>query len=202
MGIVRADMSITLDGYAAGPHQRLEAPFGDIDEDRLHAWMFDHGDEHRAEVDAIVGAGAYLMGRSMFVPGTGPWDPEWRGWWGEDPPYHGPVFVLTHHERDPLPMEGGTTFHFVTDGPEAAMALAREAAGEEDISIAGGATTLNQYLALGLVDELRLHVVPRTAGVADGSRVFADVPALDFEVSHLRHSPQVTHLSLRRQSDG
>lgn len=202
MGIVRADISVTLDGYAAGPNQRPGAPFGDIDEERLHSWMFQYGDAHRTEVEAIVGAGAYVMGRNMFTPGRGAWDPEWRGYWGEDPPYHGPVFVLTHHEREPLPMQGGTTFYFVTEGAGAAMDRAKEAAGDRDISIAGGAETLNQYLALGLVDELRLHVVPRTAGITDGSRVFADTPQLDFEVAHLRHTPEVTHFTFRRPASG
>ena len=202
MGNVTADISVTLDGYAAGPNQRLEKPFGDFDEERVHAWMFQHVEDHQPEREAIVQAGAYIMGRNMFTPGRGAWDPDWRGYWGDDPPYHAPVFVLTHHEREPVPMDGGTTFHFVTDGAESAMAQAREAAGDRDVSIAGGAETLNQYLALGEVDELRLHVVPFTAGDA-GSRVFAGVPATDLEVARVRHTPHVTHMTLRpRPSNG
>jgi dihydrofolate reductase len=198
MGIVTADISVTLDGYAAGPNQRLEKPFGDLDEERLHAWMFDHREENSDEVAAITAADAYVMGRNMFGPGRGAWDLDWRGWWGEEPPYHSPVFVLTHHEREPLPMQGGTTYTFVTDGIESALAQAREAAGSGNVSVAGGAETLNQYLAKGLVDELRLHVVPCTAGDA-GSRVFAGVPPIDLEVVSARHTPHVTHLVLRRK---
>jgi dihydrofolate reductase len=198
MGMVTADISVTLDGYGAGPNQRLEAPFGDLDEDRLHSWMFDHAEENAAEVAAITEAGAYVMGRNMFSPGRGEWDREWRGWWGEEPPYHAPVFVLTHHERQPLPMMGGTTFHFVTDGIASALEQARAAAGTGSVAIAGGATTINQYVAAGLIDELRLHVAPFTAGVSSGSRIFEGVPRVDFESISARHTPHVTHLTYRR----
>jgi dihydrofolate reductase len=198
MGIVTADISVTLDGYGAGPNQRLEAPFGDFDADRLHRWMFDHRDENAAEVAAITAAGAFIMGRNMFSPGRGEWDLEWKGWWGEDPPYHAPVFVLTHYEREPLPMKGGTTFNFVTDGIVSALDQARAAAGSDDVAIAGGATTINQYLAAGLIDELRLHVVPGTAGVTVGSRMFDGVPPIDFDVVSARHTQYVTHLTYRR----
>ncbi|TWG92610.1 dihydrofolate reductase [Nocardioides sp. J9] len=203
MGIVTADISTTLDGFASGPRQRLERPFGDLDEQPLHAWMFDHGDESRAEVDAIVDAGAFVMGRNMFSPHRGGWDLSWRGWWGEDPPYHAPVFVLTHHPRDPLEMQGGTTFHFVTDGLEAALDRARDAAGGRDVAVAGGATTVNACLAAGLLDELRWHVTPHVSGfsVADGhagSRLFDGVPAGAMEAVSVRHTPHVTHLVLRR----
>src|SRR5688500_3675811 len=176
MGIVTADISVTLDGYGAGPNQRREAPFGDLDEGRLHSWMFEHADENAAEVAAITAAGAYSMGRNMFSPGRGGWDLAWKGWWGDEPPYHAAVFVLTHHEREPLPMNGGTTFHFVTDGIASALGHARAAAGSGNVAVAGGATTINQYLAEGLVDELRLHVVPFAAGVRSGSRIFDGVP--------------------------
>jgi dihydrofolate reductase len=198
MGIVTADISVTLDGYGAGPNQRLEAPFGDLDEERLHRWMFDHAAENAAEVAAITEADAYVMGRNMFSPGRGEWDLAWKGWWGEEPPYHAPVFVLTHHERQPLPMKGGTTFHFVTDGIVSALDQARAAAGTGDVSIAGGASTINQYLAAGLIDELRLHVVPCTAGVSSGSRIFDGIPRVDFETISARHTPHVTHLTYRR----
>jgi dihydrofolate reductase len=198
MGIVTADISVTLDGFGAGPNQRLEAPFGDIQEDRLHRWMFEHEAEHLAERAAITDAGAFIMGRNMFSPGRGAWDPAWRGWWGDDPPYHAPVYVLTHHERDPLPMEGGTTFHFVTDGIESALDQARATAGGRNVAIAGGASTINQYLAAGWLDELRLHVVPYAAGVDGGSRLFDGVPPLSFEVAAVRHTPHVIHLTYRR----
>ena len=198
MGIVTADISVTLDGYGAGPNQRLEAPFGDLDEGPLHSWMFDHRDENAAEVAAITEADAYLMGRNMFSPGRGEWDLEWKGWWGEEPPYHAPVFVLTHHEREPLPMKGGTTFHFVTDGLASALQQARAAAGSGSVSIAGGATTINQCLAAGHIDELRLHVVPVTAGLRSGSRIFDGVPRVNFETVSARATPHVTHLTYRR----
>jgi dihydrofolate reductase len=198
MGIVTADISVTLDGYGAGPNQRLEAPFGDFDEDRLHAWQFAYAAENEAEVARITEADAYVMGRNMFAPGRGEWDLEWKGWWGEEPPYHAPVFVLTLYARPPLPMRGGTTFHFVTDGIPAAMAQAGSAAGSGSIAIAGGATTINGHLAAGLIDELRLHVVPFTAGVSRGSRLFDGIPCVDFEVVSARHTPHVTHLTYRR----
>jgi dihydrofolate reductase len=198
MGLVTADIAVTLDGYGAGSNQRLEAPFGDIEEGRLHSWMFAHADESPAEIAAITEASAYIMGRNMFSPGRGEWDPTWRGWWGTDPPYHAPVFVLTHHQREPLPMEGGTTFNFVTDGIASALDRARAAAGSGTIAIAGGASTINQYLSAGLLDELRLHVVPFIAGIEEGSRMFDGVPPTDLEVAAVRTTPHVTHLTYRR----
>jgi dihydrofolate reductase len=198
MGIVTADISVTLEGYGAGPNQRLDAPFGDLDEDRLHSWMFDHADENAAEVASITAADAYIMGRNMFSPGRGEWDQAWKGYWGEEPPFHAPVFVLTHHQREPLSMQGGTTFNFVTDGIASAMEHARAAAGSGNVAVAGGATTINQYLAAGLIDELRLHIVPFTAGVSGGSRVFDGVPPIAFDVVSARHTQYVTHLTYRR----
>ena len=197
MGIVTADISVTLDGYGAGPNQRFEAPFGDLDEGHLHAWMFDHADENTAEVAAITEARAFIMGRNMFSPGRGGWDLAWKGWWGDDPPYHAAVFVLTHHEREPLPMDGGTTFHFVTDGIAAALEQAREAAGSGNVAIAGGASTINQYLGGGLIDELRLHVVPFIGG-SGGSRMFDGVPPIELSVVAARPTPHVTHLTYTR----
>ncbi|GAA2225423.1 dihydrofolate reductase family protein [Promicromonospora sukumoe] len=196
MGIVKADLAVSLDGYSAGHDQSLEHPFGPLAGERLHTWMFEHGDAHQAERDAIVGAGAYIMGRNMFTAGRGEWDLDWTGWWGEDPPYHGPVFVLTHHPRESVEMKGGTTFHFVTDGIESALAQAREAAGDREISVTGGATTVNEYLAAGHIDELRLHVVPFTLG--SGTRVFDGVPPIEFSSTSVRHTPEVTHVTLRR----
>lgn len=202
MGIVTADIAVTLDGYGAGQNQRLEAPFGDIEEERLHSWMFEYADDSVDEIAAITEASAYIMGRNMFSPGRGEWDLTWRGWWGEDPPYHAPVFVLTHHEREPLPMQGGTTFHFVTDGIVTALDTARAAAGSGSIAIAGGASTINQFLGAGLLDELRLHVVPFVAGISDGSRMFDGVPPLGFDVAAVRSTPHVTHLTYRRSGLG
>lgn len=199
MGIVTADIAVTLDGFGAGTAQTLERPFGELDDDRLHSWMFDHREESEAEVEAILDAGAFVMGRNMFTPGRGAnWDPDWRGWWGDDPPYHAPVFVLTHHPREPLVMEGGTTFTFVNDGIEAVLGLARAAAGDRNVAIAGGASTINAFLAAGAVDELRLHVVPFTSGLADGSRIFDGVPPLGLVSAGARHTPHVTHLTYRR----
>jgi dihydrofolate reductase len=166
---VYCDISISADGYLAGPGQTADMPFGDGPVDRLHAWMFDTPDENQAETDWIVAAGAFVMGRNMFGPIRGDWDRSWRGWWGEDPPYHAPVFVLTHHPRDPLTMQGGTTFTFVTGGIGAALDQARKAAGDRDVAIAGGATTVNQYLTAGLVDELRTHIAPVTPGRGNAS---------------------------------
>ena len=198
MGIVTADISVTLDGYGAGPNQRFDAPFGDIDEERLHSWMFQHAGDSTAEIAAITQADAFIMGRNMFSPGRGAWDLDWKGWWGEDPPYHAPVFVLTNHPREPLPMAGGTTFNFVTDGVTSALDQARAAAGSGNVAVAGGATTINQYLAAGLIDELRLHVVPFAAGAEGGSRMWDGVPPLAFEVVAARHTAHVTHLTYRR----
>lgn len=193
---VHADMTITLDGYASGRNQSRERPFGDLEPSHLHAWMFDHADEHAEEIARITAAGAYIMGRRMFAGDEGEWDLDWRGWWGPDPPYHAPVFVLCHRPRASLEMEGGTVFHFVTDGIEAALERAREAAGEKDVSIAGGPSVLDQYLAAGLVDELRLHISPFVAG--GGERVFANAPGIELTPVGSRVTPHVTHLVLRR----
>jgi dihydrofolate reductase len=157
--------------------------------------MFEAAEENAAEREAITAAGAYIMGRNMFGPGRAEWDESWRGWWGDDPPYHAPVFVLTHHARAPLEMQGGTTFNFVTDGIESALAQAREAAGARDVAIAGGASTVNQYLAAGSIDELRLHVVPLILGA--GERLFDGVSRIDLELLDVRRTDLVTHLRYR-----
>jgi dihydrofolate reductase len=199
MSRVIVNQTITLDGYAAGVDQTEERPFGKDGGDgwgnRLHAWMFEQEDENRAEVDEMASARAHIMGRNMFGPIRGEWDRDWNGWWGENPPFHGPVFVLTHHRRDPQPMEGGTTYNFVTDGIQSALAQAREAAGDGEISIHGGAATINQYLAAGLVDELRLHIVPFTLGA--GARLFEGVPPLNLEQIYARTASTVIHVSYR-----
>ena len=198
MGFVTADIATTLDGFGAGPGQCLERPFGDLDESRLHSWMFDHRDDNAAEVEAIVGADAYIMGRNMFSPGRGEWDLGWRGWWGDDPPYRAPVFVLTHHDREPVEMSGGTTFYFVTEGIESALDRARDVAGDGRIAISGGASTINAYLGIGAIDELRLHVTPYLSGLDAGSRMFDGVPALGLVPAGVRQTPHVTHLTYRR----
>ena len=199
MSRVTCHQSISADGYAAGPNQTEERPFGDDGGDgwgnRLHAWIFDNAEENRAEIDQGTAARAYIMGRNMFGPVRGEWDRQWKGWWGDDPPFHAPVFVLTHHPRDLQPMDGGTTYHFVTDGIESALAQAREAAGDGDVSIEGGASTINQYLAAGLIDELRLHIVPLTLGA--GSRLFDGVPPLNLEQVDSRAASSVTHVTYR-----
>ncbi len=201
MSHVVSDIAVSMDGYASGVGQTLEQPFGDIDLNRLVGWMFDeqHAQESAAEVAGIVDAGAFIMGRNMFGPDREEWNLDWQGWWGPEPPYHGPVFVLAHRPRADVVMAGGTTFHFVTDGIEAALERARAAAGERNVSIAGGATTLNQYLAAGLVDELRLHVSPTILGA--GERVFDGVPSSDWEQVSSRGTTLVTHLVYRPRRD-
>lgn len=196
MGLVTADMSVSLDLVGAGRDQSLEHPFGPAVGERFHTWMFEHGEESADEIAGILDAGAFIMGRHMFDPHRGEWDLGWTGWWGPEPPYRAPVFVLCSRPREPLTMEGGTTFHFVTEGPTVALERARAAAGERNVSIAGGVTTLNGYLAAGVVDELRLHVAPFTLG--EGLRVFDDVPDLTMVPAASRTTPHVTHLTYRR----
>ena len=195
MPYLTSDPAISLDGFIAGPDQSLDNPLGVGGMD-LHRWHFEQQEENQAEIDAICTAGAYIMGRNMFAPGRGEWDPDWKGWWGDDPPYHGPVFVLTHYEREPVEMQGGTTFHFVTGGPEEALRLATEAAGDRTISIAGGASTINQFLRAGHIDELRLHVAPIVLG--SGEAIFTDLKGLPLEVASTRSTSLVVHLTLKR----
>ena len=208
MSLVTSHISISLDGYVAGPNQSLDDPLG-VGGMRLHQWAFatdswneQHGREGgQSGVDADVAkrvmadTGAYVMGRNMFGLDDGPWDESWRGWWGEDPPFHAPVYVLSHHERAPLAMDGGTTFHFVTDGIEAALEQARAAAGEQNVQVAGGASTVNQYLAAGLLDELFLHVVPVLLGA--GERLLEGVGDPALEIVETIPSPAVTHVRYR-----
>ena len=198
-GRVVCGITISADGYSAGLNQTEQRPFGDDGGDgwgdKLHAWFADTPEENRAEIDKMTDAQAFIMGRNMFGPVRGEWDRQWNGWWGDDPPYHGPVFVLTHQPREPQPMDGGTTFHFVTDGIESALAQARAAAGDGDVAIMGGATTINQYLAASLIDELRLHIVPLTLGA--GTRLFDGVPPLKLEQVQSRAARLVTHVTYR-----
>jgi len=208
---VRSNIAISLDGYAAGPNQTEEQGLGEGGE-QLHEWAFQlrvfneiHGREGGEinESDAVLretftNVGARVMGRNMFGGGPGPWDEDdlWNGWWGDEPPFSTPVYVLTHHEREPLEFENGTVFHFVTDGIESALEQAHAAAGEEDIHLPGGAETINEYLVAGEVDELLLHVVPVLLG--DGARLFEGVgPDVALEQLQAVEAPGVTHVKYR-----
>ena len=209
--MLRSQLSISLDGFAAGPNLSEEEPLGEGGE-RLHdwavelaAWRQSHGREG-GEVNAssavmersLTGVGASIMGRRMFGGDPGPWGEEpWEGWWGDEPPFHHPVFVLTHHPREPLEKEGGTTFHFITDGIETALARATEAADGEDVAIGGGASVIQQYLAAGLLDELQLSVVPALLG--SGTRLFPDRdgPGPSLEQTGVVEAPGVVHLRYR-----
>jgi dihydrofolate reductase len=208
MSSVTCQISISLDGYVAGPNQSTDNPIGEGGM-RLHQWAFAtdawneaHGSkggertpDSKVAEEVMQGIGAFIMGRNMFGPGGGEWDESWTGWWGEDPPYHTPVYVLTHHEREPVQMQGGTSFHFVTDGIESALEQARAAAGDLDVSIAGGAGTVNQYLAAGLLEELYLHIVPVVLGA--GERLLVDVGNPTLEPIEVVPSPGVTHVKYR-----
>ena len=202
------DISMSLDGYVAGPNQTLEEPLGRGGEQlhewvvRLEAWRKPHGQEggetgpdgelFSAQVDRI---GAVIMGRRMFSGGSGPWesDPNADAWWGDNPPFHVPVFVLTHHEREPVEKEGGTTFTFVTDGFESALEQARAAAGDKDVSIAGGAEAAQQALRAGVVDDLTLHIAPILLG--GGASLFGGVGTdLKLRLTNVLEGPHATHL--------
>ena len=191
-------MSISLDGFVAGPDQSRENPLGRRGIE-VHGWHL--GDERANEADATATRwlmrprGAYVMGRNMFGPVRGQWEEDWRGWWGAEPPYHAPVFVLTHYPHDPIEMEGGTTFHFV-NGFDVAYAQACAIAGEGGVDIAGGASTVRQALAAGVIDELTLDVVPVLLGA--GERMFDSVANFDFEPVEVLHSPLATHIRYRR----
>jgi dihydrofolate reductase len=207
--MLRFHIATSLDGYVAGPDQSEENPLG-VGGLRLHEWVFDleawrhaqgmDGGEVNASTPVIqesqANVGATIMGRNMFGPVRGPWGaPAWNGWWGEDPPFHVPVYVLTHHARDPVEMKGGTTFVFVTDGIESALRQAQEAAGDRDVRIGGGASTIRQYLAAGLVGEFELHVVPILLGA--GERLFDGVNDQQLEQVRVVEAPGVTHLKYR-----
>jgi dihydrofolate reductase len=207
----KAQISVSLDGYMAGPDQSEENPLG-AGGMGLHQWVFKlsawrdphdmeggEGDENPSNaviVAAQGNVGAVVMGRNMFGPVRGEWGGEdWKGWWGDDPPFHTPVFVLTHHPRDPIEMEGGTTFHFVTDGIESAMALAREAAGEKDVSIGGGASTLRQAIAGGELDEILVNQVPILLGGGESLFGGLSAGAAGFELVGVVQGPDALHLT-------
>ncbi len=202
------NMAMSIDGYVAGPDQSVETPLGAGGE-RLHEWVFttrtwrtmigeeggDEGVDDRFMVRGNEGIGATIMGRNMFGPVRGPWpDEEWKGWWGDEPPYHHPVFVLTHHPRPPIPMAGGTTFHFVDDGIEAALERAFDAAGGADVRLGGGAATVRQYLRAGLVEDLHVAVVPILLGA--GERLLEDLGGAPdgYECVEFIASPAVAHM--------
>jgi len=213
MSKLKLNITMSIDGYVAGPDQSPENPLG-IGGEELHDWLVplrafreSHGHEG-GEVNAstpfaediLAGAGATIMGRNMFGGGPGPWDESWKGWWGDDPPYHNPVFVLTHHPREPVEMQGGTTYHFVTDGIESALEQARAAAEvaskawrvRKDVSLAGGASVAQQYLAAGLLDEIVVSVVPILLG--GGTRLFENVGDAKLEQVESVEAPGVTHV--------
>lgn len=207
------NITISVDGFMAGPDQSLEQPLGRGGEN-LHGWMFatrgwhemtgqeggSEGLDNSFMVAADENIGAHIMGRNMFGPVRGPWpDESWTGWWGPNPPYHHPVFVLTHHQRPPVPMEGGTTFHFVDDGIEAALERAVDAAAGADVRLGGGASAIRQYLRAGLLDELHLAVVPVLLG--SGERIFEDLESLPdgYACIEFTPTPAVTHVRLARK---
>jgi len=211
MSVVRCHQAISLDGFSAGPNQSLENPLGEGGE-RLHEWMFETAAWARMQglpagrpetpdsaiVDEIASdpnVGAYIMGRNMFGGGHGRWDESWKGWWGENPPYHRPVFVLTHEPRAPVPMQGGTTFFFVTDGVASALRQAQAAAGDRDVHVAGGAHTIQQFLREGMLDELYLHIAPILLGA--GERLLENVGEPRMTPVTVVASPRVTHIRYR-----
>ena len=205
--------TVSLDGFGAGPRQSLETPLG-VGGERLHAWAIPTptfqrslfgveggvaGPDEDFAKRGFANIGAWIMGRNMFGPVRGPWpDETWRGWWGEDPPYHVPTFVLTHHARAPLEMEGGTVFHFVTGGIEEALRRAREAAGGRDVRIGGGASTIRQYLSAGLVDEMHVAFSPVLLGGGESLFGGLDLPALGYRVSEHLSTPLATHVVFTR----
>jgi dihydrofolate reductase len=208
MGRLRFGITVSLDGYVAGPHQSVENPLG-VGGGALHEWAFAlevflrmhdlPGGEVNASTavveESLENIGAEIMGRNMFGGGPGPWGEEpWPGWWGEEPPFHTPIFVLTHYPREPLVL-GETTFTFVTDGIESALAQAREAAGGRDVGLGGGASVAQQYLAAGLVDEVELHIVPVLLG--EGERLLENVGDLRLEQLRVVEAPGVTHVKYR-----
>src|SRR5581483_3775306 len=208
MNKVICGIAISIDGFVAGPNMSEKKPFGDLPESflklgipgapegLLHRWMFDEPEKHKAEIAELSSvAGAYIMGRNMYGPKGKKYDTTWKGWWGDNPPFQAPVFVLTHAPREQIQMEGGTSYSFVTDGIESAMKQAQKAPGNKPVAIAGGANVVNQYLAAGLIDELWLHIVPATIG--KGQRLFENAPTLRMEPISCSATKLVTHIKYR-----
>jgi len=208
-----AAFSISLDGFGAGPRQDIDNPLG-VRGFELHGWFLNteefkkmHGQSGGSQgVDndfaqrSFDNVGAWILGRNMFGPVRGPWkDDSWKGWWGDNPPYHVPVFVLTHHPRAPLAMEGGTTFHFITDGPESALKKAKEAAGGKDVRIGGGVSTIRQYLAANQIDEMHLAVSPVLLGEGENLFVEMNLPKLGFAPVKIVHGENATHVLLEKK---
>jgi dihydrofolate reductase len=218
MGKVRvAAFGLSIDGYGAGPRQDLENPLG-VGGKRLHEWVFptrtfqttvlgNPGGGGTTGIDdgfarrGMENLGAWILGRNMFAPSRGPWpDDGWKGWWGDEPPYHVPVFVLTHHARRPLEMKGGTTFHFVTGGIEEALTRARQAAGAKDVRVGGGVATIRQYLRAGLLDELHLAISPVLLGAGENLFGGLDLAALGYRVAEHQASEAALHVVVARAS--
>ena len=211
--VVRA-FSVSLDGFGAGVSQSLEHPLG-IGGPTLHSWFFPTatfqkavlgkdggttGPDDEIAAHSMQGMGAWILGRNMFAHSRGPWtDDGWRGWWGDEPPYHVPVFVLTHHAREPLPMKGGTTFHFVTGGIHEALARAREAAGGRDIRVGGGVSTVRQYLTERLIDEMHLAFSPVLLGRGESLFAGLDLPSLGYRVASHRNTEAASHVTFVRE---
>ncbi|MBR0645609.1 dihydrofolate reductase family protein [Plastoroseomonas hellenica] len=209
---VRA-FTISADGYGAGPDQSLKDPLG-VGGEALHGWLLPtrtfrqlSGKDGETGIDddfaarSFENVGAWIMGRNMFGPVRGPWpDESWKGWWGDNPPYHVPVFVLTHHARAPITMEGGTTFHFVTDGIESALAQAKAAAAGKDVRIGGGTATVHQYLRARLIDEMHLAVSPVLLGRGENFFAGIDLPALGYACTERVSTPAATHLMVTKQA--
>jgi len=204
--------SISIDGYGAGPGQDLQNPLG-VGGLKVFDWFFPtrtwqrmHGNaDGQTGVDDDVAArgfeniGAYILGRNMFGPVRGPWpDESWKGWWGDEPPYHTPVFVLTHHARAPLEMKGGTTFHFVTDGIHSALERAKAAAGDKDVRLGGGVSTIRQYLSASLIEELHLSIVPVLLGEGENLFTRLNLPQLGYECVGRIEGERATHITLRK----
>ncbi len=208
MSKVFCDLSMSLDGYVAGPNQTLEEPLGRGGE-QLHEWAFrlksfreqhgmeggESGPDDEVVQEWLAGSGAVVMGRRMFSGGAGPWDsdPNADGWWGDDPPFHAPVFVLTHHPRETVAKEGGTSYVFVTDGIEAALEQARAAAGDKNVQLGGGGSVVQQFLRAGLLDELNVHLVPVLLGDG-GVRLLDGLAPTELELTRVAESPHVAHL--------
>ena len=204
--------TVSLDGYGAGPAQDRRNPLG-IGGEELHEWMFPTrtfmamqrksggttGIDDDLVARSMANVGAWIMGRNMFTSSRGPWpDDDWKGWWGENPPYHAPVFVLTHHARKPIEMKGGTTFHFVTEGIHNALERARAAAGERDIRVLGGVSVLRQYLSAGLVDEAHVAFSPRLLGSGESLFAGLDLVKLGYSVAGTVNGDRALHVTLRK----